>query len=351
MTTTATTGPDQNLYSFAGQPFPTAETIPDDSLSFLKQYTGLQDADALRNRVAQVWTISLEKLHVYKCIHQLSFLRPRVIHDPAYQKALQLVAASSSPHVMDVGCCYGTDLRAYILNAGLAPEILTASDVHDGYWQLGKLLFDDADRIAGVTAVFGDMATENTDDLSQSIASSSSFPTETSPKTNSPSRALLPTIFQPLPPQTVLSATLVLHVFSLPQTAAFVRNAYRLLAPGGLFFGSCVGAAREGQWRTVKGVAPDTAIDYAKPPTSPSDPLVEPPPPSDQIPRYLHSQSSLTHLLTSSGFTNVSVSIRRFEGDLSDLNDLVKPAHEKTGRGEAAGGKVFLMFEAYRPES
>lgn len=178
------------------------------------------------------------------------FLTPRITRHPTYPTLLSTITPKS--RILDIGCCYGTDIRALILD-GVKPSKITAADLLSGYWELGLKLFSDSSRIKDVRTVWGDFASTDGVELEKhGLKHSNAF----------------------------VSAQLVLHVFSKEQCEAFVKKVWDCLSSGGWFFGMCVGSVVEGPWKRQGGGK-----------------------------RWLHSKESLSSLLREIGFQDIDVDI------------------------------------------
>lgn len=68
--------------------------------------------------------------------------------------------------VLEVGCCFGTEIRG-LLQDGFAPENITALDITNGYWNLGKTIYGDEPE--GVPVIFTDLAADE-DSASASLS-------------------------------------------------------------------------------------------------------------------------------------------------------------------------------------
>ncbi|KAJ1552920.1 hypothetical protein HK096_009935 [Nowakowskiella sp. JEL0078] len=228
------------------------EQTPD--LTFLATYLKTSDAEALQKHVNHIWSAARASLHVYRCIDRGAFLYPRLPNHESY--ATVLLAALSSgnplPRIADIGCCFGADVRRLLLD-GHPPENITAIDLHDGYWKLGHQLFKDEAPL--VDSFFADMAVE--------VDSNGGPYTQFIGKFD------------------VVYSIAVLHVLSQRQSENLIKRVYGMLAPGGTYFGNCVGNKE--------------AQDWAKTPNGGLES------------RFLQSKKSLTEILTRLGFVNVKV--------------------------------------------
>lgn len=120
---------------------PAPRPIADEELQLLAAYTGETDLVALREHVVALWRRAMSgSAPVYLCVRALMFLEPRIKGHPAYQRALQRMAAAraggaGAPLWLDVGAAVGTDVRQLRVD-GLAREEVVFLDVPDAehYW-------------------------------------------------------------------------------------------------------------------------------------------------------------------------------------------------------------------------
>lgn len=284
---------DQSRYNF--RDVGTQAEITDASLEFLSKYTGEADFSKLREHVHNVWSEARAKYHVYRCIQSFMFLQPRT---PTHPKYAEIVAALAKPSarssgcdigILDIGCCFGTDVRRFLYD-GVPADLIVASDLHSGYWNLGKLLFQDEERISNLRTDFGDWAAVSDDIQSKpslsSTATSSASPS--TPRTIDVSRYESRAQY--------ISAMAVLHVFSRSQCEAFVKNVFKALASGvgATLFGTCCGRPTAEEWAAGRDDNDSSDSKSEADKTTPSSTL-----------RYLHSPDSLKSLFESVGFVDV----------------------------------------------
>lgn len=277
------TSPSSAEPSSSSTPYPTPDddpVVPEESLAFLSDWTGHHDLEALRSHVLDFWRKNKAKYHTYCCIQQLHFLSPRLPSHPHYPDFLRVMTASSSANntagtplprrqMIELGCCFGTDLR-YLISQGIAPDCIVATDLHRGYYDLGKELygFPSPTAIANekkldlVRTAFGDMAAIDDQDQDAFDVSALGFQS----------------YFD------YASCFAIFHVLSADQTTRFLERVWRILKPGGILFGWCVGAMEPCHWaRTPNGDAP----------------------------RFLHNAESLKAVMLEVGFSAVETEFIR----------------------------------------
>ncbi|KAK9837326.1 hypothetical protein WJX81_006410 [Elliptochloris bilobata] len=236
--------------------------ITNEELQFLSDYTGEHDLVALRKHVLHVWHAVKAKCWTFGCIQVFRFLQPKIVDHPFFPSVVEAGrSADANQLFMDVGCCFGQELRKLILD-GYPEACVVASDLTPDYWNFGLELFKDKGRLRVRTA-FGSLT-----DLAF-----------VSKRPDAAAAALVGAV-------TYLWAGAVLHVLSKGDAERFVASAHILLAPGGVFFGSTGGSEEAGEWWLT---------------------------PDGQRKRYLHSPGTLTALLESAGFSDVEVQSYRPE--------------------------------------
>lgn len=207
--------------------------------------------------------------HSYRCIHEKRFLEARMTLHPYYQTLIH-----SSPvadrRLLDIGCCFGTDLRRLILD-GFQSENLLGLDINDTFIRLGlELLFEDGRQEDPLTQRFvtGDILDPEVEEKLTKLKEFKEKGID------------------------VIYAGSVYHLLNQDDTVRLSESMYRLLSPGGSCFGRTVG---------IPGDRPDGIIMDRS--TSNGKDL-----------RYLHSAESLRRQLSTIGFVNI-----RIDGRVIDM--------------------------------
>lgn len=230
--------------------FKTPEDIPDDALGFLSRYMNEKDFTVLRKKLA-TFSTSTSQFHRYLCIQNFLFITPKMPRYPLYKEMLEnLKATEKDDKILDVGCCFGQDIRNLLLD-GVPSNKIVALDVHDGYWNLSKELFGDKDKISDIKFVTCDLT-------STRIESFESY-------------------FK------YITLTSVLHVLDKEGIENVLKNVFFMLKAGGIAMGFNSGHKSEA--------------------TLCEDRMT----PDGKKHRFLHCPDSLKHLLTEIGFVNVKV--------------------------------------------
>lgn len=102
------------------------------------------------------------EIHPYPCIGQFRFLDLSITQSPHYPAIVrQLSEPDSSATFLDLGCCFGQDLRC-LAAAGAPSTNLYASDLRGEFWNLGYELFKDRDSLKS-TFIAGDVFDANSE--------------------------------------------------------------------------------------------------------------------------------------------------------------------------------------------
>ena len=80
----------------------------------------------------------------YPCVGSWFWLSPSITRLPQYPAILD--RAHNGAEIMDLGCCFGQNLRLLAAH-GVQSDTMHASDIHADLWELGYELFGDRDRM------------------------------------------------------------------------------------------------------------------------------------------------------------------------------------------------------------
>ena len=191
---------------------------------------GDTDADtALAAHIVVVWREIKARAHMYRCVESLAFLRASARRLPGYAALLARARDRGAAfRVLDVGCAFGQETRALILD-GVPPSCCAVADVTRAYWDAGLAVFgdtaSDASPLQSIASAFGDWAAP---EAPADIAA---------PFVGTLDAAL---------------CMLVLHVLSADQQRDMLARLARCARPGGLLLGACVGTrSRARAWRAT----------------------------------------------------------------------------------------------------
>ncbi|KAJ7485682.1 hypothetical protein FB451DRAFT_1230723 [Mycena latifolia] len=231
------------------QPAPLDEDLyKAEELEFVREQTGIQDPNALKKHILAIQAKAYD-LYGYPCIHRFEFARPRISTLPAYRKVLALGREREGAILLDLGCCFGTDIRQ-AASDGFPVKNLIASDLHPEFWKLGHELFRSTPETFPVPFLVGD-------------AMDSNF--------LEPSNVLVtpPEVVAPAPPLASLAnltplrghiaaihISCVFHLFLEPEQLHLVRALAGLLSPmrGSVIFGCHVGRREKGFREASQGI-------------------------------------------------------------------------------------------------
>ncbi|KAJ6504201.1 hypothetical protein C8R47DRAFT_1210286 [Mycena vitilis] len=213
-------------------------TMEDEDLAFLKAQSGIQDPDALKQHVLAIQAKAYD-LYGHNCIRRFSFTKPKISTFPVYPHVLAL--GREGGIVLDLGCCFGTDIRK-CWSDGVPPQNLLASDLRPVFWNLGHELFQSTPETFPIAFIAGDAL--NPDFLAPSAPLRS--PSEVSGP--APPLTSLTSLTPLLGHVSAIHISSVFHLFFEPEQLQLARALAGLLspAPGSVIFGSHGG-------RRVKG--------------------------------------------------------------------------------------------------
>ncbi|KAJ3716033.1 hypothetical protein C8R42DRAFT_588942 [Lentinula raphanica] len=226
-----------------------------DELAFYQRQTGIQDEIKLKEHIIEIAQKALE-IYSYHCIRTFGFLRFRILRaQSGYKQLLTLGSTRPRAFFLDLGCCFGNDLRKAIED-GFPPQNIIASDLRADFWNFGHELFNSDPSTFPVTFVQGnvlddsfitiqsplnsvhDLSNASTDsDLSslslQSLLSltSNSYP---EPQSLNPLRGYL----------SAIHTSAFFHLFDQAEQILIAKKLASILSPlpGSIIFGSQIGA-------------------------------------------------------------------------------------------------------------
>ncbi|KAI0336236.1 hypothetical protein GY45DRAFT_592101 [Cubamyces sp. BRFM 1775] len=141
MTATAYPTPESEAVVLA-QSFPLDArlySLKDEELEFMKSETGISDEEELKDHILRVQAEAYS-VYPYPCIRRFGFIHFKLFRLPGYDRLLSLGRQCKNGILLDVGCCFGDDVRKAAAD-GFPAERIVASDLHAEYWELGHKLF------------------------------------------------------------------------------------------------------------------------------------------------------------------------------------------------------------------
>jgi len=114
-------------------------SLTEDELAFFKAQTRIDDEEELKNHILAVRA----KAHIvypYPCIARFMFTRFRASGVSAYPRVLELAKERKDAILLDVGCCFGCDLRKAVAD-GWPAENVIGFELRQAFWDYGHELF------------------------------------------------------------------------------------------------------------------------------------------------------------------------------------------------------------------
>jgi len=120
------------------------EDIPAPARQLLENYAGVPAHEVLPH-VLRLRDAAFV-LYPWPCIGQLRFLRLSLSSYPSYPRILSSLKQDPSTTLLDVGCCFGQDMRKLVLD-GVPPTQIVGLDLVPKFNELGKELFRDGNKL------------------------------------------------------------------------------------------------------------------------------------------------------------------------------------------------------------
>ncbi|KAJ6545835.1 hypothetical protein DFH09DRAFT_1172047 [Mycena vulgaris] len=222
---------------------------PDDvALALIAEESGIRDPDALRKHILAVQAKAYN-LCPYTCIRLFVFTRARISTLPAYPHVLQLARERTGAILLDLGCCFGIDVRTAARDGFPAKNIL-ASDLRSDFWNIGHQLFRSAPATCPIAFLAGDAFDPDFLEPAAPVSAPLEVP--------APQLAAL-TRLTPLHGHVAaLYVSLVFHLFPEQQQLQLARVLAGLLSPlpGSVIFGMHVGLPTKGVRKSLRSGAP-----------------------------------------------------------------------------------------------
>ncbi|RUS13212.1 hypothetical protein BC937DRAFT_95667 [Endogone sp. FLAS-F59071] len=193
------------------------------TLHLFQSYTGKEDEVELKEYIMDVQRRALE-VHPYLCIRKFRFATLRMAAHSYYKTVLETRKASEEPlQFLDVGCCFGTDIRQLALD-GYPAEDIRGIELRPEFVQLGHELFCDTPSTFPMTIIIGNIL-----DSSQLSPEPSDTP---APLDNLKSQF------------SFVYVGSVLHLFDEPTIDLMISRLALLTKKGGIVFGRNGGSSK-----------------------------------------------------------------------------------------------------------
>ncbi|KAF7424351.1 hypothetical protein PC9H_009658 [Pleurotus ostreatus] len=134
---------------------PSFYKLADDEAAFFKAMTGIQDAEDLKRHILSVQAKAYD-IFGYPCIRRCAFLNLKISRLPAYKQVLKLGQERRGAILLDMGCCFGNDVRKAVAD-GWPMQNALASDLRQGFWDAGHELFKTTPEAFPLKFVPGDL--------------------------------------------------------------------------------------------------------------------------------------------------------------------------------------------------
>ncbi|KAI1788614.1 hypothetical protein LXA43DRAFT_1183838 [Ganoderma leucocontextum] len=223
--------------------------LREQDLDLVKQYTGIHDNEQVK---AHIINIQKEAYPImpYQCIRFFSFAASR-IHEIVsnYDHILKLGKDRDGAIFLDVGTCFGTDLRKVVTDGWDAKNVV-ATDINPDFWAMGHKLFHTDPTSFPAMFVPGNALTD------EHLQIFPILPTGSAANTPRPD---LPSLTSLNPLRGHVSAIYlgnVFHLFTEQEQVRLARGLAGLLSPelGSVITGWHAGAPQKGEKTMVLGL-------------------------------------------------------------------------------------------------
>ncbi|KZT74813.1 hypothetical protein DAEQUDRAFT_742273 [Daedalea quercina L-15889] len=212
--------------------------LNEQELAFFQSQTGIQNEDDLKQHIMDVRTEAL-KVTPYTCIKAFVYTKLIASRLPAYPQAIQLGIQRKGAIWLDIGCCFGVDVRKAVAD-GIPAENAIGSDIHPEYWDLGHRLFRTTSKKFPASFLGGDAFDPDFFRMAP--------PLESPPEGPPPTPATLSTLTPLNGHVSIIHVSSVFHLFDEEQQLELARKLAGLLSPlpGSTIIGLHVGRAEKG---------------------------------------------------------------------------------------------------------
>ncbi|KAI0651468.1 hypothetical protein C8Q79DRAFT_933431 [Trametes meyenii] len=228
---------DESLYS-----------IDEEAFEFMKAQTSIEDPEELKKHIMAVQAEAYA-VRPYPCIRRFAFISLKLGRLPAYNQLLALGKERSHAIFLDIGCCFGNDIRKAV-HDGYPIENCIGSDLRAEFWEKGHDLFKTDPGMFPVPFIAGDAF-----DIAH-LAPVDPF--YTPPTTPTPQLSTL-TSLNPLRGHvSAIHASAFFHLFDEPQQLYLAKALAGLLSPepGSMILGSHGGLPEKGMQPSAFRKAP-----------------------------------------------------------------------------------------------
>ncbi|PIL22771.1 hypothetical protein GSI_15465 [Ganoderma sinense ZZ0214-1] len=220
--------------------------MDEQGITFIKGQTDIQDEQELKKHILAVRAEGYS-IHPYPCLQRFTFLQLRLTRLPAYGQLLALGKERKDPIFLDIGCCFGYDMRKAI-DDGFPRETAIAADLHPEFWELGHKLFKSTPETFPVPFIPGDAFDP------AFLRPTAPFTVSNPPRHPRPDLATL-TSLNPLRGHvSAIHASSFFHLFDEERQAQLARSLACLLSPepGSMLLGAHRGLVEAGVRKEVR---------------------------------------------------------------------------------------------------
>ncbi|GJJ08182.1 hypothetical protein Clacol_002390 [Clathrus columnatus] len=218
-------------------------SLDDAQLAFFREQTGIYDVEKLKQHICDIQQKAYQHFP-YPCIRRLQIARL-----PSYEHVLWIGKTFERPIFLDVGCCFGHDLRALVAS-GYPHEWVLGVDLKRDLWELGTELFRAAEKERPISFIEGDIFDDDFLDPSPKVQN-------------------IPKLFDVLPLKNLKSLTMLrgqasaihtsmlFHLFPESDQLRMAKKLATLLSPvpGSIIFGNHIGLEESGiHTRNASGI-------------------------------------------------------------------------------------------------
>ncbi|KAI0320558.1 hypothetical protein OF83DRAFT_567380 [Amylostereum chailletii] len=198
---------------------------------FLKQQTGIQDDEGLKEHILDLQAKAFA-VYPYPCIRYFEWTSLKISRLFPYKDLLKLGAEREGAIFLEMGCCFGNDLRKAIAD-GYPKENVVATDLHQDFWNLGHELFKTTPETFTVPFIAGNAFDATCLEIVQP------FTKTLSPTTSRPTLTTLTTLNPLRGHVSAIHASAFFHLFNEEGQLHLARAIAGLLSPepGSMIFG------------------------------------------------------------------------------------------------------------------
>ncbi|KAI1789132.1 hypothetical protein LXA43DRAFT_597159 [Ganoderma leucocontextum] len=236
--------------------------LREQDLELIKTYTGIQDHEQLK---AHIIAIQKEAYPVmpYQCIRYFSFAASRMNRIPNYDHMLKLAKEREGAIFLDVGACFGTDLRK-VVSDGWDVKNVVATDINPEFWAMGHKLFHTTPGSFPAPFVPGNALTD------EHLQAFPILPTGSAVDAPRPDLSSLISLNPLRGHVSAIHVTNVFHLFSEHEQLRLARGLAGLLSPatGSIIAGWHIGGKEKGEKTIVRGTDESTFTQFLHSPES-----------------------------------------------------------------------------------